>query len=57
MRRTHTIFSSETEKKKSAYYRIMVEFSVINECPGVIKATNLWMESFVECLVGPNLII
>lgn len=57
MRRTHTIFSSETEKKNSAYYRIMVEFSVINECPGVIKATNLWMESFVECLDGPNLII
>ena len=24
---------------------------------GVIKAINLWMESFVECLNGPSLII
>lgn len=35
----------------------MGEFSVINECPGVIKSINLWMESFVECLNKPNLII
>lgn len=41
----------------SAYYRIMLEFSVIDECPDVIKAIHLWMEGFLECLDGLNLII
>lgn len=35
----------------------MVECSVINECPDVIRFIDLWMESSLNSLDGPKLII
>lgn len=35
----------------------MVKFLVINDYPDVIRTINLWMENFLECLYGSNLII